>query len=105
MCRLQETQINYHQRGFPLLHIYEALRTVHQSNWFTSFDLAQWHLQLAMAEEYIKKTAFRVGSPGLYELTNMSFGLSNAGSSFNCLMEQCFGDQQFTILLLYLDDI
>ena len=31
--------------------------------------------------------------------------LSNAGSSFCHLMEQCLGDQQFVTLLLYLDDI
>ena len=42
---------------------------------------------------------------GLYEFTHMPFGLSNAGSSFCCLMEQCLGDQQFVTLLLYLDDI
>ena len=35
----------------------------------------------------------------------MSFGLSNAGSSFCHLIEQCLGDQQFVTLLLYLDDI
>ena len=42
---------------------------------------------------------------GLYEFTHMQIGLSNAGSSFCCLMELCLGDQQFFTLLLYLDDI
>ena len=35
----------------------------------------------------------------------MPFGLSNAGSRFCHLMEQCLGDQQFVTLLLYLNDI
>ena len=35
----------------------------------------------------------------------MPFGLTNANSSFCHIMEQCFGDQQFVTLLLYLDDI
>ena len=91
--------------AFPLPHIDEALQVVHICNVFTSFDLAQGYLQLAMAEDDIKKTTFRAGSSGLYEFTHMPFGLSNAGSSFCRLMEQCPGDQQFVTLLLYLDDI
>ena len=90
---------------FPLPCIDEALQAVHNCNVFTSFDLAQGYLQLAMAEDDIKKTAFRTGSSGLYEFTCMPFGLSNARSSFCRLMEQCLGDQQFVTLLLYLDDI
>ena len=92
------------QDAFYLPPIDEALQAVHNCNVFTSFDLAQGYLQLAMAEDDIKKTAFRAGSSGLYEFTHMLFGLSNAGSSFCRLMEQCLGDQQFVILLLYLDD-
>ena len=91
--------------AFPLPRIEEALQAVHSSNWFSSFDLAQGYLQLVMEESDIKKTAFRAGSMGLYKFTHMLFGLSNAGSSFCDLMEQCFGDQQFVTLLLYLDDI
>ena len=90
---------------FPLPRLDEALQAVHSSNWFLSFDLAQGYLQLAMEESNIKKTVFRAGSMGLYEFIHMPFRLSNAGSSFCHLMEQCLGDQQFVTLLLYLDDI
>ena len=48
--------------AFPLPSIDKALQVVHSSNVFTSFDLAQGYLQLAMAEDDIKKTAFRAGS-------------------------------------------
>ena len=91
--------------AFPLPRIDKTLQAVHSSNWFSSFDLAQGYLQLAMEESDIKKTAFRAGSMGLYKFTCMPFGLLNAGSSFCCLMEQCLGDQQFVTLLLYLNDI
>ena len=90
---------------FLLSRIDEALQAVHSSNWFTSFDLTQGYLQLAMEDGNIQKTVFRASSSGLYEFTHMPFGLSNAGSSFFHLMEQCLGDQQFVTLLLYLDDI
>ena len=65
----------------------------------------QAYFPLAMEESDIKKTAFRAGSMGLYEFMCMPFRLSNVGSSFCHLMEQCLGDQQFVTLLLYLDII
>ena len=91
--------------SFPLPRIEEALQAVKSAMWFTSFDLAQGYLQLAMDEADIHKTAFRAGLSGLYKFTRMPFGLSNAGASFCHLMEMCLGDQQYLTLLFYLDDI
>ena len=83
----------------------EALQAVQAAVWFSSFDLAQGYLQMAMEEEDILKTAFHAGSSGLYEFTCMPFGLINEGASFCRLMEMCIGDQQYITLLFYLDDI
>ena len=90
---------------FPLPHIYEALQVVHNCQWFSSIDLAQGYLQMPVDKADIHKTAFQTGLSGLYEFTRIPFGLSNSGSSFCYLMGMCLGDQQFIILLLYLDDI
>ena len=91
--------------SLPLPRIEEALQAVQAAVWFTSFDLAQGYLQMAMEEADIPKTAFRAGSSGLFEFTCMPFGLTNAGASFCRLMEMVIGDQQFVTLLFYLDDI
>ena len=91
--------------SFPLPRIEEALQTIKAAVWFTSFDLAQGYLQLAMDEADIHKTAFRAGSSRLYKFTCMPFSLSNVGASFCRLMEMCLGDQQYITLLFYLDDI
>ena len=91
--------------SFPLPCVEEALQAVQAAVWFSSFDLAQGYLQMAMEEEDIEKTAFRAGSSGLYEFTRMPFGLTNAGMSFCRLMEMCIGDQQYITLLFYLGDI
>ena len=91
--------------SFPLPQIEEALQAIKSAMWFTSFDLAQGYLQLAMDEADIHKTAFCAGSSGLYEFTHIPFGLSNAGASFCHLMEMCLGDQQYLELLFYLNDI
>ena len=62
-CKLNSIMV---RDAFPLPRIDEALQAVHSSNWFSSFDLAQGYLQLAMEESDIKKTAFRASSMGLY---------------------------------------
>ena len=91
--------------SFLLPQIEEALQAVKSAMWFTSIDLAQGYLQLAMDEADIHKTAFHAGSSGLYKFTCMPFGLSNVGASFCHLMEMCLGDQQYLTLLFYLNDI
>ena len=91
--------------SFPLPHVEEALQAVQAAVWFSSFDLAQGYLQMAMEEEDILKTMFRAGSSGLYKFTHMPFGLTNTGASFCRLMEMCIGNQQYVTLLFYLDDI
>ena len=91
--------------SFPLPRVEEALQAIQAAVWFSSFDLAQGYLQMAMEEEDIEKTAFRAGSSGLYEFTHMPFGLTNVGPSFCRLMEMCIGDQQYVTLLFYLDNI
>ena len=52
--------------SFPLPRIEEALQVVKSAVWFTSFNLAQDYLQLAMDEADIMKTAFHMGSSSLY---------------------------------------
>ena len=91
--------------SFPLPCVEEALQALQATVWFSSFDLAQGYLQMAMEEEDIEKTAFCAGSSGLYEFTRMPSGLTNVGRSFCRLMEMCIGDQQYVTLLFYLDDI
>ena len=91
--------------SFPLPRIEDALQAVQAAVWFSSFDLAQGYLQMAMEKADIPKTAFRAGSSSLFEFTHMPFGLTNAGASFCRLMEMVIGDQQFVTLLFYLDDI
>ena len=52
--------------SFPLPQIKEALQAVKAAVWFTSFDLAQGYLQLAMDEADIHKTAFHAPDHQVY---------------------------------------
>jgi hypothetical protein len=67
-------------------------------------DLASGYNQVPVAEADRPKTAFCTPF-GLFEWNRMPFGLCNAPSTFQRLMQQIFGDQQCQSLLLYLDDI
>ena len=94
-----------HKDAYPLPRIEEALEVMKGSKYFVSRDLAHGFNQIPMAAEDIEKTAFRIGTGGLYEYTRMPFGLCNAPATFMRLMDTVFGDQNFQTLLIYLDDI
>ena len=58
-----------------------------------------------MAKESRQYTAFTVGSMGVYEFLWMMFGLCNAPSTFQRLMQECLGELNLTYVLIYLDDV
>lgn len=91
--------------AYPLPRIEETLDLLHGAKYFSTIDLAQGYHQVAIDEKDIHKTAFRVGSGGLYEYLRMPFGLCNSPATFQRLMEVCLHEENFDILVLYLDDI
>ena len=91
--------------AYPLPRIEETLDLLNGAKYFSTIDLAQGYHQVAVDEKDIHKTAFRVGSGGLYEFLRMPFGLCNSPATFQRLMEVCLHEENFDILVLYLDDI
>ena len=91
--------------AYPLPRIDEALAVLKGAKYFCSLDLAYGYHQIPMSDKDIEKTAFRVGTGGLYEYLRMPFELCNAPATFMRLMDKGFGDQNFQTLLIYLDDI
>ncbi len=78
---------------------------MHGAKYFSSIDLAQGYYQVAIDERDSHKTAFRVGTGGLYEYKRMPMGLCNSLATFQRLMEACLAEANFDLLLIYLDDI
>ena len=89
----------------PLPRTEEALEALNGAKYFASFDLAHGFLQCAIDEESMHKTAFHVGSRGLYEYTRMPMGLCNSPATFSRLMQACLGDQNLLSVIVYLDDL
>ncbi|KAL2086104.1 hypothetical protein ACEWY4_017163 [Coilia grayii] len=99
-------QLNARTRkdAFPLPRIEESLDALTGATLFSTLDMASGYNQVPVAEQDKAKTAFCTPF-GLFEFNRMPFGLCNAPSTFQRLMERIFGDERFSSLLLYLDDI
>ncbi|MES9882597.1 MAG: reverse transcriptase family protein, partial [Sedimenticola sp.] len=91
--------------AYPLPRIDEALEALHDSQYFSSIDLAQGFYQVPIDQQDRHKTAFRVGSGGLYEYLRMPMGLCNSPGTFQRLKEVCLAQANIDNLLIYLDDI
>jgi hypothetical protein len=62
--------------------------------------------QIFMAPEDIHKTAFRVpGAVGLFEYVVMTFGLKNAGATYQHAMNYIFHDLIGKLVEIYIDDV
>ena len=88
----------------PLPRIDETLDMLGGAKWFSTLDLASGYWQVEMEPEHKEKTAFSTPF-GTYQFKVMPFGLSNAPSTFQKLMEMVLAGLHWTTCLVYLDDI
>ena len=90
--------------SYPLPRIDDSLDALAGAKCFTTLDLASGYWQVGMTEEAKQKSAF-VTTSGLFQFTRMPFGLCNAPSTFERLMEKVLAGLQWQICLVYLDDV
>ncbi|XP_050505429.1 uncharacterized protein LOC126883802 [Diabrotica virgifera virgifera] len=89
---------------YRIPHISDILDKLGRCQYFTTLDLASGFHQIEMAEEDIPKTAFNVEN-GHYEYLRMPFGLKNAPSTFQRMMDNVLKGLQGEICLVYMDDV
>ncbi|XP_061189572.1 uncharacterized protein K02A2.6-like [Saccostrea echinata] len=90
--------------AYPLPRIDECLDSLSGAKWFSTMDLNSGFWQIEMSERDKEKTAF-VTTLGLFQFRVMPFGLVNAPSTFERLMENVLKGLQWTECLVYMDDI
>ena len=90
--------------AYPLPRIDECLDSLSDACWFSTMDLNSGFWQIEMSQDDKEKTAF-VTTLGLFQFRVMPFGLVNAPSTFERLMECVLKGLQWTECLVYMDDI
>ena len=87
---------------YPIPNIPDFTNNVAGSHVFTTLDLVKGYYIVEMFPDNIPKTAV-IKPFGLFEFVQMPFGLRNAGSTFQCLMDHVLAGLPF--IFVYLDDV
>lgn len=89
---------------YPLPNISDLLDQLGKCQYFTTLDLASGFHQIEIEPKDIPKTAFTVEN-GHFEFVRMPFGLKNAPSTFQRVMDNILMGIQNERCLVYMDDI
>jgi len=90
--------------AYPLPRIDECLDALSGSRYFSAFDLRSSYHQVPMDMKDADKTTCIVRT-GTYRFRRLPFGLCNAGSTFQRVMDLALNCLNFYMCLVYLDDI
>ena len=91
--------------AYALPRIEEVFDCLNNSKYFSVIDMKSGYHQVSIEEDHKERTAFTVGALGFYEFSKMPFGLASSPAVYQRLMEECLGDYNMNICVIYLDDL
>ena len=91
--------------AYCLPRIDETLDCLNGAKWFSSWDLKSGYWHVEMEGDSKAFTAFTVRPLGIYKCKCIPFGLTNAPTTFQQLMQSCLGNLHLHYCIIYLDDV
>ena len=90
--------------NYPLPHIRDVVDKMEGSNYWTTLDAASAYWSMPLSEKDKEKTAFSIPR-GKFEFNVTPYGLTNAGASYQRMMDVCLSGLPTNRILAYMDDI
>ena len=90
--------------NYPLPHIRDVVDKMEGSMFWTTLDAASAYWSMPLDEQDKEKTAFQVPR-GKFEFNVTPYGLTNAGASYQRLMDICLSGLPSNRILAYMDDV
>lgn len=90
---------------YPLPNVHRILDNLRHANFITSLDLLKSIWQIPLHPSSCEKTSFVVPGRGTFMFVRLPFGLRNAPSELQRLVDTLFGPEFEPNLFAYLDDL
>jgi hypothetical protein len=90
---------------YALPRIEDILDTLKGAKYFSVVDMKSGYHQLDIKEEHKERTAFQLGPLGFYEFNRLPFGLCKSPATYQRVIQECLGDLNYKICVIYLDDL
>lgn len=91
--------------AYALPRIEEVFHVLNYSKLYTTIDMKSGYHQVELEKSHKERTVFTVGPLGFFEYNKMPFGLSNSPATYQRLMEECLGDYNLKICIIYFDHL
>ena len=91
--------------AYPLTNMDQILRKLQAARYISTLDLSSAYHQIPLRRESREITTFTVPGLGLFQFKRMPYGLSNAGATFQRMIDRVIGPELEPYAFSYLDDI